>query len=228
MALDKGFTEFDVSVPRDRNQPLGIQIFRKKSTLTILRIHKQQVEAMKDRQLMIGDVVLSVNDKSDIQEMLLELKDINADKCNLSVRRYVTVDNAPTTVPSQLHGIPETTPGLAVSALHTESFGETVQASSTAQHSHHEPQNSHAITIDSYNPGSLEKYRGYLTVVEGTVVTVQSRSRTAAAQGNAFTCDYVFVWLANHEVKHDTAGWVPVNILGNIPPCQDIVHEAQF
>ena len=593
MALDKGFTEFDVSVLRDRNQPLGIQIFRKKSTLTILRIHKQQVEVMKDRQLMIGDVVLSVNGKSDIQGMLLELKDINADKCNLSVRRYVTADNAPTTVPLQFHGIPEVedkmtcnvynntikyvayvqkqnltlppsppqppppatpppthlardhtseppshlldtrpwessgviqssttawdpwsleppptvswaqqetetlgnkaavtssppvisvastetfhtpqqvadacsveknknrqlmpgdvvpensdfrksltskrfgeevqasptaqhlqpepqnshaltinsydpptlektrgyltlvkgtvgVPGVddkmtckicnstineghfesdrhlqyvayvqeqnlilppslpqppppailplthlardrtseppshlletrpwessgviqpsttawdpwsldlpptvswvqqetmtlgnkaavtssppVISVASTETFhtpqqvadacsveknknrqlmpgdvvpensdfrksltskrfGEEVQASPTAQHLQPEPQNSHALTINSYDPHTLEKTRGYLTLVKGTVVTVQSGTRQPAVQGNAFNCDYVFAWLANHEIKPDTAGWVPVNILGIIPPCQDIVHEKQF
>ena len=74
----------------------------------------------------------------------------------------------------------------------------------------------------------MEKLRGYLKLVQGTVVTVQSGSREPAVQGIAFPCDYVFAWLANHEGKHDTRGWVPIDILGNIPACQDIAQPKNL
>ena len=427
MASDKEYTDIQASMPRKRNQRLGMNLEKKESTLIIHKIDEELVEAMENRQLMKGDVILSVNDKSDIEEMLNEFKNDNLDKCNLSVRRYVTVGmtcniclgtiekghlkserhvayveflekrkalpqympysqrdvsqppsppqppppagpppnrvvgarnsngtmpepleskqptpvpnpwdsilppadaspqqemrtvdqweskqqtpvpdtwdsklpsadpseqqdtrtlgsnaaltssssvlsvtstkscrapvqttpkqpqipdehpqqpkqqdevpgigekegeytvgNAPSTATFQLQHMPEKTAASTFSAIDTKSCGTTVQTSSTAQESQYEPQYSHAITIATYNPDRVEKLRGYLKLVQGTVVTIQSGSRQPSALGNAFTCDYVFAWLANHEGKHNTRGWVPIDVLGNIPTCQDIARE---
>ena len=129
-----------------------------------------------------------------------------------------TVGNAPNTVTCQLHHMPEK---AAASTF-------PVQTSSTAQDSQHEPQYSHAITIAPYNPDRVEKSRGYLKLFQGTVVTVLSGSREPSVLGNAFTCDYIFAWLANHEGKHDAQGWVPIDVLGNIPTCQDIAQPKNL
>ena len=136
-----------------------------------------------------------------------------------------TVGNAPSTATFQLQHMPEKTAASTFSAIDTKSCGTTVQTSSTAQESQYEPQYSHAITIATYNPDRVEKLRGYLKLDQGTVVTILSGSRQPSALGNAFTCDYVFAWLANHEGKHNTRGWVPIDVLGNIPTCQDIAQE---
>ena len=85
MASDEEYTDIQASMPRKRNQRLGMNLEKKESTLII--IDEELVEAMENRQLMKGDVILRVNDKSDIKEMLNEFKNDNLDKCNLSVRR---------------------------------------------------------------------------------------------------------------------------------------------
>ena len=174
---------------------------------------KQQDEKSKKRQLMPGDVVPGI-DSYDADSMEKD-------------GEYI-VGNAPTTVPFQLHDMPENTAASTVSAIDTKRCGKTVQTSSTAQDSQHEPQYSHAITIAPYNPDRVEKSRGYLKLFQGTVVTVQSGSREPSVLGNAFTCDYIFAWLANHEGKHDTRGWVPIDVLGNIPTCQDIAQPKNL
>ena len=78
---------------------------------------------------------------------------------------------------------------------------------------------SHAIAILPYNPRK-EPEAGYLKVEKGTVIAVMSGSRSAAEQRNAHVCDYVFAW------QGQTGGWIPVEILESVPPCQEIMQKT--
>ena len=70
-----------------------------------------------------------------------------------------------------------------------------------------------AQVIKNYDPFS-EPENGYLGVVEGTMVTVQSGSRAAPEARNRFRCDYVFAWKKDEQKSR---GWLPVDILDNMP-----------
>ena len=72
---------------------------------------------------------------------------------------------------------------------------------------------SQAHVIKNYDPPS-EPENGYLGVVEGTMVTVLPGSRAAPEARNRFQCDYVFAWQTDQQEKQ---GWVPVDILDNMP-----------
>lgn len=52
-----------------------------------------------------------------------------------------------------------------------------------------------------------EPQTGYLSVCEGTMVTLQPGSRAPPEAGNSFRCDYIFAWTDLCQ------GWLPVDIL---------------
>ena len=81
------------------------------------------------------------------------------------------------------------------------------------------PRYSHAIAILPYD-ARKEPEAGYLRVEKGTVIAVMTGSRTAAEQRNAHVCDYVFAW------KGQTGGWIPVDMLESVPPCQEIMQNT--
>ena len=208
--------DFHVVIWRDGSRKFGFKVAVADDDLIIHSIHGTQIEDMNRRcrsccvkqiveqQLLEKDRVVCVNGKTGSVEMLANLSDVSLPCCHLRVRRN-------SRQPAALVGVARA--DLDVPRVSNESQVIThdckISSSSSAVVPEGVSQFPRARVIETYDP-IHEPERGYLTVVEGTVVAVQAGSRAPSEALNQFACHYVYVWKLD---RSQTGGWVPEHIL---------------
>ena len=206
--------DFHVVIQRYGSRKFGFKVAVADDVLFIHSIHGSQIEDMNmrcrsccveqilEQQLLEKDRVVCVNGKTGSVEMLANLSDVSLPCCHLRVRRNFQQ-------PAALVGVARA--DLSASGVSTESPTITppYKISSISVVVPERSWCPRARVIETYDP-VREPERGYLTVVEGTVVAVQAGSRAPSEALNQFACHYVYVWNLDGT---QTGGWVPEYIL---------------
>ena len=209
--------DFHVVIWRDGpGKLLGLKVGVADDFLRIFSIHGSQMEEMNRRcrtccvqqileqQLLEKDCVVNVNGKTVLKDMLRVLSDVSVPCLHLRVRRYSSSGIA------HVGGVrAESAVAGVLNEQRMVSDHNTISSSSSAVVPGGSSQCRLARVIKTYDPID-EPERGYLGVVEGTVVAVQAGSSAPPEVLNQFDCPYVYVWTPGWgQLK----GWVPERIL---------------
>ena len=222
--------DFHIAVWRRGSDKLGLHLAVDNNVMFINVISGSQIKEhnrrcrtcrlkqILEQQLLEKDQVVSVNGKTQPQEMLVELSDVTVQCWHIRVRRYPQE----ACFPNQ-HPAPVAVAVVAAVAVATVSREPPVIARLLAEG--HQPYQLASSSSASAPEGfplvrvikdfdSLdEPESGYLRVVKGTIVAVQPGSRAPPEARNRFQCSYVFALELNHS---QTQRWVPVDILDNV------------
>ena len=208
--------DFHVVIWRDGPCRLGLKVAVSDDVLSVLSIHGTRIEEMNRRcrtccvkqiseqRLLEKDCVVSVNGKTGAADMLVVLLDVSVPCLHLRVRRCPCPRIA-------LVGCARAESALAGVSNEQRVFPNhnKISFSSSAVVPEGFSRFRLARVIETYDP-IHEPERGYLGVVEGTVVAVQAGSRAPSEAFNQFDCQYVYVWTLG---RAQTKGWVPERIL---------------
>lgn len=209
--------DFHVVIWRDGpGKLLGLKVGVADDFLRIFSIHGSQIEEMNRRcrtccvqqileqQLLEKDCVVNVNGKTVLKDMLRVLSDVSVPCLHLRVRRDSSSGIA------HVGGVrAESAVARVLNEQRMVSDHNTISSSSSAVVPGGSSQCRLARVIETYDPID-EPERGYLGVVEGTVVAVQAGSRAPPEVLNQFDCPYVYVWTSG---RGQLKGWVPERIL---------------